>query len=310
MKKITCTFRSGILSLVLAAAMLLAALTACSGTTAREANGSVSLPPEAESSAAADASLDPADGSGDPAEGSGDQSVPPAVEADSDEPYPNLYARQEEKTDDNTQKIIYLTFDDGPSENTEKILDTLDRYGIKATFFVTGQYGTKEERETRYQKILDSGNVIGLHTYSHNYDKIYASTDAFLKDLNKIYTEVYEATGFRASLIRFPGGSVSQHNQHICKELIQEIEGRGFTYHDWAVSCGDAEGKQLSASTIAEETVKACADRTKSVVLFHDTPSQGETVKALPSLIESLMSKGYEFRALDPSVKPFHFVIE
>ena len=234
--------------------------------------------------------------------------VPASPLASEDDPYPGLYAQMEEKTDDNTKKIVYLTFDDGPSENTEKILDILDQYDVKAAFFVSAQYGTKEERAERLRSILDRGHTLALHSYTHDYEKIYASVDSFLEDLNRINEEVYAATGFQASLIRFPGGSSNQHNQSICEELAAEVTRRGYTYHDWAVSCGDAEGKELSTKQVLDETVKECLKRKKSVVLFHDAPAQDTTVEALPDLIETLRDEGYEFRQLDNSIRPFQFV--
>ncbi len=234
--------------------------------------------------------------------------VPASPLAPEGDPYPGLYVQSEAKTDDNTQKIVYLTFDDGPSDNTDRILEILKQYDVKATFFVSAQYGTGEERAQRLRSILEQGHTIGLHTYSHNYEKIYASMDAYLSDLNKINEEVYAATGYQATLIRFPGGSKSQHNKHICEELTAEVTRRGYTYHDWAVSCGDAEGKNLSARQEVRETADECEKRNKSVVLFHDTPSQDATVEALSDLIEELRDKGYELRPLDNSIRPFQFV--
>lgn len=226
------------------------------------------------------------------------------------DPYPALWVEPAEKTDDNTQKIIYLTFDDGPSENTDKILDILKQNDVKASFFVTAQYGTAEERARRLKRMQEEGHTIGLHTYSHNYERIYESVDSYLTDLSRINEEVWSATGVRAELIRFPGGSSNQYNQHVCRELIAEVERRGYTYHDWAVSCGDAEGKNLSADQEIRITADECEKRSKSVVLFHDTPAQDSTVEALDGLIRELREKGYEFRALDKTIRPFKFVID
>ena len=233
--------------------------------------------------------------------------VPASPNASADDPYPGLYAESAEFTDDNTQKILYLTFDDGPSDNTDRLLSILADHGVKATFFVSGQYGTAEERAERYRKILEAGHTIGLHTYSHDYEKIYASMDAYLSDMNKINEEVYAATGYQANLIRFPGGSASTHSGSLSGDLAAEMTRRGYTYHDWAVSCGDAEGKNLSADEIASETEAACLARVKSVILFHDTPSQDTTVEALDRIINDLEAEGYEFRALDNTIRPFQF---
>lgn len=260
------------------------------------------------SESAGDASAPASEDSASLAVGPVSGGVPASPQAAEDDPYPGLYAQWEEKTDDNTQKIVYLTFDDGPSENTDKILEILDQYDVKAAFFVSGQYGTEEERDQRLRSILEHGHTLGLHTWSHDYEKIYASVDSFLADLNHINEAVYAATGYQASLIRFPGGSSNHYNQSICEELTAEVRRRGYTYHDWAVSCGDAEGKNLSAEQVVRETADECERRDKSVVLFHDTPAQDTTVEALPMLIEELRDKGYELRQLDNSIRPFQFV--
>ncbi|MCD8050599.1 MAG: polysaccharide deacetylase [Clostridiales bacterium] len=222
--------------------------------------------------------------------------------------FPSLMTEPVEKTDDNTQKIVYLTFDDGPSETvTQEILDVLEQYDAHATFFVTAQYGTKEHRSEMYQAILDAGNTIGLHSYSHSYQKIYASVESYLEDLNQIWQEVYDATGYEAALIRFPGGSVNSYNGEFYSELIAEVTRRGFTYHDWVVSSGDAEGDNIPASTISSAVINACEDRTKSIVLLHDTDAKRTTLEALSTILKELTAQGYEFRALDASVRPYHF---
>lgn len=262
---------------------------------------------EGDSSALAEASTDPASQEPAPEESTPVSQEPEPVNEHSDDPYPNLFAEPVDKTDDNTQKIVYLTFDDGPSANTEEILDILDEYNIKATFFVSGQFGTKEERAKRFNMILDAGHTIGLHSFTHNYKKIYASVDAFLSDMNDIYQEVYDATGYRASLLRFPGGSVNAYNQNIYQDLVKELDRRGLTYHDWAVSSGDAEGNNIPASTLIKNTVNGCTERKKSVVLLHDTDAKDTTVEALPTIIKDLQDAGYELRALDDSIRPFQF---
>lgn len=222
--------------------------------------------------------------------------------------YPEMMVENADKTDDNTKKIVYLTFDDGPSEgNTQRILDILDKYGVKATFFVSAQFGTKEFRSEMYRQEIEAGHTVGLHTYSHDYKGIYQSPDSFFKDLNKIFTEVYEATGVKPNLTRFPGGSLNSYNEVIYQQLIAELCRRGFTYHDWLVSSEDATSSSWTASQELETVKRECKDKNKIVLLCHDTDSQDCTVKALPDMIEYLRDEGYEFRALDNTVRPFHF---
>src|SRR5699024_5238173 len=102
------------------------------------------------------------------------------------------------------EKAVYLTFDDGPSENTGRILDILKQYNIKATFFVTGN---NQEHDDMIKRAFDEGHSIGLHTYTHDYASVYASEEAYFDDLKKISDLVESIIGQKSYLIRFPGGS-------------------------------------------------------------------------------------------------------
>lgn len=217
--------------------------------------------------------------------------------------YKNLYVSKEQK--DNTKgKIVYLTFDDGPSHNTPKVLDILDDYGIKATFFVVK---TEEESFMKYYKeIVDRGHTIAIHTASHNYKKIYSSVDAYLEDFNEIYTLVYEQTGVKATLFRYPGGSTNCKSYKAGEDIMTEMERRGFTYYDWNVSSGDG-GNQATRSTIYDWVTGNAKNKSRSVVLMHDSGGKAETVAALPSIIETLQQQGCEFRPLDETCTPVQF---
>lgn len=222
--------------------------------------------------------------------------------------YSDMMVQDAAKTDDNTQKIVYLTFDDGPSEgNTQRILDILDEYDVKATFFVSAQFGSKEFRSGMYRKELDAGHSLALHTYTHNYTGVYDSVESYFDDLYKIYTEVYDATGVQPNMVRFPGGSINSYNGGIYQQLVAELTRRGFTYHDWLVSSEDAAHESWSASDVMRAIRNGCEGRSKIVILCHDTDGQDCTVEALPDMLEYLKDEGYEFRPLDNTVRPFHF---
>lgn len=314
--------RRKILILVLAAVLaVLAILSICFGTWAmrlRSANDSLQTQ--------LDQLTDPADASA-PEETAGDASTPEESTGDASTSssalpvsapangltleyqslYPDMMFEPVPQKDESDQKVVYLTFDDGPSENTDQILEILKKKGVQATFFVTAQFGDKDSRSQYYKKMAEDGHTIGLHTYSHQYKEIYASVEDYLADLNEIYTEVYDATGVQPSIIRFPGGSINSYNSQIAYSLIAEVTRRGFVYHDWVVSAGDAEAGSHSASEIYKNVVGPCKDRHKSVVLMHDTAAQDSTVDALPDMIDALLDAGYDIRPLDPSVAPFHF---
>ena len=102
------------------------------------------------------------------------------------------------------EKIVYLTFDDGPSDNTKKILDILDQYKVKGTFFVTGN---NQKKNDLIRLAYEKGHSIGLHTYTHDYASVYASEENYFKDLQEIPDMVENVTGEKSCLIRFPGGS-------------------------------------------------------------------------------------------------------
>lgn len=219
--------------------------------------------------------------------------------------YPDLYVEGikpiivlEEK------KIAYLTFDDGPSENTWKILDILKEHNVKATFFVLG--GTANEEEKECLKVMaQDGHTIGIHTYSHNYKMIYSSVEGFLDDFNQAFEMIYETTGVKPSIFRFPWGSVNSYNKNIRSELIAEMERRGFTYYDWNVDSRDSVGTP-SEYRIKKNISKGLEKYNNPIILLHDASVNKQTVKILPAVIEMLKDAGFEFDTLEHR-EPYHF---
>lgn len=205
----------------------------------------------------------------------------------------------------NGKKVCYLTFDDGPSKNTLKIIDILDAYGIKATFFVTNT-GT-----TKYIKnIQKSGNAIGLHTSTHNYSKIYKSEKAYFADLKSISDSVEKYAGIKSTIIRFPGGSSNSisknYSKNLMKKLAKSVEAKGYDYFDWNVDSGDASKARPTASYIMSRMKSAVGSQEKICVLMHDSAAKTGTVDALPQMIEWLASKGYRFEVLTNESPTFH----
>lgn len=217
--------------------------------------------------------------------------------------YPDLYAGATYSEEDTSDLKVYLTFDDGPSDLTPQVLDLLDKYDAKATFFVVY---TDNEKYTSYLKdIVDRGHTLALHSYSHNYDKIYKSVDAFLEDFEKVYNWVYEETGERATLFRFPGGSTNG-KKSVVNEIIAEMERRGFIYYDWNVSSGD--GSNLTTTeNILENVCTNVGSFDMPVVLMHDGAGKNATLKALPTILKTLADDGYEFCALDEKLEPIQY---
>lgn len=218
--------------------------------------------------------------------------------------YPDLYAGATYSEDgDSSDLKVYLTFDDGPSDLTPEVLDLLDKYDAKATFFVV--YTDNEEYTSYLKEIVERGHTLALHSYSHDYDKIYKSVDAFLSDFETVYNWVYKETGVRPTLFRFPGGSTNG-KKSVVNDIIAEMERRGFIYYDWNVSSGD--GSNLTTTeNILENVCTNVGSFDQPVVLMHDGVGKNATLKALPTLLETLADEGYDFCSLDENLTPIQY---
>lgn len=203
------------------------------------------------------------------------------------------------------EKVVYITIDDGPTTRTPEILDILDQYDAKATWFVTAQYMTGDSLSDMLKQIHDRGHAVGVHTYSHAYRNIYASVDAYMEDYNKMNKIIVDATGEDSKIFRFPGGSNAGYNKNIRDELIAKVNEEGLVYYDWNAFTGDVDG--LSKEGMIEKAVKESSYNNKTILLMHDVPDKKAVVEALPSILSKLKKKGYEFRALDMDVKPIQF---
>ncbi len=185
---------------------------------------------------------------------------------------------------------IYLTFDDGPSVNTDEILDILKEYDIKATFFVVGK--TDAGSEAAYKRIVEEGHTLAMHSYSHKYDEIYESKEAFVSDLTQLQEYLYGITGVWPRIYRFPGGSSNTVSKADMSELIRYLTNMGIVYYDWNVASGDAVSRTLSVETIVENCMTGINKQSESVVLLHDAANKKTTVEALPVIIEQVLAQG------------------
>ena len=192
---------------------------------------------------------------------------------------------------------VALTFDDGPSEHTNEILDILDDYGIKATFFVVGK--EDEASLAAYQRIVDEGHTIAMHSYSHKYSDIYSSLDAFQTDLERIQNLIYDTTGVECRYYRFPGGSSNKVSNTDMSAYISYLNAQGITYYDWNVSSGDATTQAFTADELVENVMTDVVKYKTSVVLLHDSTAKTTTVQALPAMIEALQQSGAVILPID-----------
>lgn len=208
--------------------------------------------------------------------------------------------KQEES---HAKKIIYLTFDDGPSKYTKRLLDILDKYGIKATFFVVGTNTSIIKEE------YNRGHAIGVHSLTHNWS-IYRSLESYLDDFNKINDIIEKQTGNRSMIFRFPGGSSNSVSKRyatgIVKKIADYMTKSGYVYFDWNVSAGDASGN--TGEEVYRNVVNGVKNCTKCVILMHD--SKQKTVNQVENIIKTFIDRGYEFRTLDTNGPIVHHHIK
>ena len=199
------------------------------------------------------------------------------------------------------EKTVYLTFDDGPSEITLDVLDTLKDYEAAATFFVCGNV-TDFGRDV-YKRILDEGHALGNHTFSHSYDKVYTSADAFEQNVARLDDLIHEFTGTRPRLLRFPGGSNNRitkgaDGRSITYDLVNRMAKQGYRHFDWNVDSRDYGANAKNADAIATTVVEGVSEHEQAIVLMHDSYLRAATAKALPKIITELRAKGYAFKPL------------
>lgn len=222
------------------------------------------------------------------------------IHADMSVTAPENYVRE-----DNT---VYLTFDDGPSDNTYSILQYLRDYNIKATFFVVPN--RSEYCYTLLKAIAADGHSIGIHSASHKYEQIYASVEAFLDDFYDAWNMVYEATGIKCEIFRFPGGSVNDYNEATRNDIIKEMSRRGFRHFDWSVDSGDAAGASWTQmwNSVPADIEANYEKNFRSVVLMHDSNGTPNTILVLGDLLKKFASEGkYKFDKINGDTQPVQF---
>ena len=211
-----------------------------------------------------------------------------------------------EKNDKADGKIIYLTFDDGPSIYTDEILNILDKYDVKATFFVT----CSDNLDYYAKKYIEKGHTLGLHSCTHKYGQIYSSEENYFNDLNMLSNIVENSTGYKSKYVRFPGGSsntVSRFNRGIMTTLSKKLYEYGYKYYDWNIDSNDAGGADFNQ--IYSNVIGALeySNRDTSIVLMHDT--KVETKNALEKIIIDALNMGYTFGNINDYTKEIHHYI-
>ena len=199
-------------------------------------------------------------------------------------------------------KVIYLTFDDGPGCYTESILNVLDEYNVKATFFVTNQFSSYQNL---IKKEYENGHSIAVHTYSHNYGKIYESVDNYVDDFNQMNQIIFEQTGTYTKMFRFPGGSsntISRFNKGVVSDIAKTMIDKGYIYFDWNIDSTDTKYKD--SEKIYQNVIDEIEKHDNSVVLMHDIKKAN--IESVRKIINYGLENGYTFLGLDESSPEVH----
>ena len=204
------------------------------------------------------------------------------------------------------KKTAYLTFDDGPSCLTESYLDILKEEGAKATFFLIGQQIDGDMAEI-IKREIDEGHEIGVHTYCHEANEIYANEESCLKDIMKIRELLERQFNYEAKLVRFPWGSANSYISTFRNNIINKIHENGMEYADWNVSAEDSVGTP-TAYSIMSNIRKDYKKYNDPVILMHDSSCNKQTLETLRDIIRELKDAGYSFATLSEREKPCHFL--
>lgn len=196
-----------------------------------------------------------------------------------------------------TEKLAYLTFDDGPSATiTPQVLDILKNEGVPATFFVVGK--RVEMYPNLVKRAYDEGHYIANHGYTHTYSEIYRSVDTIFEEYINCENAVRAALGiedYRMFLFRYPGGSAGGRYADIKEQSKEVLNSYAVTYTNWNCMTGDAEGKNTIEDQMGE-LINTMEGDDAIVVLMHDASDKQATVDTLPELIRYLREQGYQFR--------------
>ena len=219
--------------------------------------------------------------------------------------YADFYAQKPLSADQSSPKTAFLTFDDGPSPRTDEILKILKEKNVKATFFVVGK--TDADSIRRMKAVVADGHTLGMHSYSHNYAKIYDSVEAYLADMYQIFCLIRDQVGVTPAVFRLPGGSINGYDFGIYQQILAEMLRRGFVPCDWNVSSEDAAGGNPSAAQLVQNVVNGAKTDRRAFVLMHDAAAKKTTVSALPGMIDGLRAEGYTLLPFTEDVKPVLF---
>lgn len=207
-------------------------------------------------------------------------------------------------------KIAYLTFDDGPSQNTPLLLQTLQKANVRATFFVVGTNCLRYPNEVKEE--MSAGNKVGIHSWTHEYSYIYSSSANFMQDFNRLRVYLTQQLGTAPDICRFPGGtnntvSLQYNKNHIMQQIVRQVESMNIRPIDWNVSAEDAEIPVPSSSLIVNRIMHQIGNDSQPVILMHDSGNHTSTIYAVPEIVRQLKLRGYSFGTLSAATQAVMF---
>jgi len=206
------------------------------------------------------------------------------------------------KTVDGKKRVVYLTIDDGPnSVITDRMLDILKKYDVKATFFVIGNL--VKGNDMVLKRIQEEGHGIGLHSYTHDIKNIYKSQDVFIKEMLQSSDTVSGITGVKPNVIRFPGGSSKRLN----KELLDKLHNLGYKVYDWNISAGDGMYPKNPPEAIFLNAINPSQITSNAILLMHTKANNQNSCEALPRIIEYYKNSGYEFKVITGDTPEYYY---
>lgn len=210
------------------------------------------------------------------------------------------FKEQISKNTTSTKKVVFLTFDDGPSaNNTLKIMNILNKHNVKGNFFVVGN--KVEQYPNIVKQLKSNGMCILSHSYSHDYKTVYKDTNSFFNDLNKCESSIGKVIGEKTkNYVRLPGGSDNLvSNAKVLEDIRNKLIANGIDYVDWNVCSGDAMSKTVDSQVLKNNVINQCKMKDFAVILMHDGYYKTTTVDALSETIEYLKENNFEFRTFD-----------
>jgi peptidoglycan/xylan/chitin deacetylase (PgdA/CDA1 family) len=198
-------------------------------------------------------------------------------------------------------KVVYLTIDDGPSSSiTPKVLDILDKYDVRATFFLIGN--NIKGNEAIVKRIYNEGDGIGLHSWTHNIKLVYSSEARFLNEMQETQDEIYKITGERPLIMRFPGGSFRRFNTG----YIDKLHKMNYKIYDWNVSFGDGTYPHDTVKQLYDNATFVDTNKKSIIILMHCKPNNAASCSALPEVINFYRNHNYEFKVLNASTPEYY----